>query len=266
MSLPPWPLLSPLLVVAAALIIVALERLHPYDRGQPLFREGFLDDLLFYALLQSWLLGMIIDRLIAAVDGVTGLSGLRLVSDWPIWIQLGFFLITHDLYIYLFHRLQHRVPLLWRLHEAHHSGRQVDWLSGSRSHALEILINQTIEFLPIVLLGAHPDVVFIKLTVDAAWGMYIHSNIGARPTWLSGIFVGPEMHRWHHATDLVDVNFGTKLAFWDRLFGTAYLPAERRPSGYGLLEPGFPRGFVAQQLFAFRRFRQPPSQAPVTGP
>ena len=253
MSLPDWPLLSALLVVAAALMIVTLERLFPYDRGQPLFRKGFFDDLVLYAVVQSYLLGLVINWLIAAVDGATGLSRLGLVSSWPIAVQLGFFLVTHDLYIYLFHRLQHRVPLLWRLHEAHHSGREVDWLSGSRSHSLEILINQSIEFLPIVLLGAHPDVMFMKLTMDAAWGMYIHSNIGARPTWLSAVLVGPELHRWHHAVDLVDVNFGTKLAFWDLLFGTAYLPGARKPSGYGLIEGDFPDGFVAQQLHPFRR-------------
>jgi hypothetical protein len=43
----------------------------------------------------------------------------------------------------------------------------VDWLSGARSHALEILINQTIEFAPIVLLGAAPEVALIKLTRPA---------------------------------------------------------------------------------------------------
>jgi sterol desaturase/sphingolipid hydroxylase (fatty acid hydroxylase superfamily) len=253
--LPPWEILSPAIVLVAALVIIALERIFPYDRGQPVFRAGFFNDLVFYALVQSYLLGLVIDRIIIALDDASGLSRLHLVSDWPIGVQLAFFVVTHDLYIYLFHRLQHRVPLLWRIHEAHHSGRQVDWLSGARSHSLEILINQTIEFVPIVLLGAHPDVVFMKLALDSAWGMYIHSNIGARPTWLSRVLVGPELHRWHHATDLIDVNFGTKLAFWDRLFGTAYLPADRKPSGYGLLEAGYPSGFLAQQLFAFRRRR-----------
>jgi len=175
------------------------------------------------------------------------------VSGWPLWGQLAFFIVTHDLYIYLFHRLQHRVPLLWRIHEAHHSGRQVDFLSGARSHPLEILINQTVEFAPVVLLGAHPDVVAMKLAIDSVWGMYIHSNIGARYTWLSRFLVGPELHRWHHAIDLTDVNFGTKFAFWDRLLGTAYLPGDRKPSGYGLIGTEFPKGYFRQTAHAFRR-------------
>ena len=73
-------------------------------------------------------------------------------------MQVLFFLLTHDLYIYLFHRWQHANKWLWRTHEAHHSTKEVDFLAGTRSHALEILVNQTIEFAPIVLLGADPAV------------------------------------------------------------------------------------------------------------
>jgi sterol desaturase/sphingolipid hydroxylase (fatty acid hydroxylase superfamily) len=92
----------------------------------------------------------------------THLSRLHLVSAWPVWLQVAFFLVVHDLYIYGFHRWQHSSPVLWRLHEAHHSMRQIDWLAGARSHAFEILVNQTVEFAPMVLLGAPPEVPLIK--------------------------------------------------------------------------------------------------------
>jgi sterol desaturase/sphingolipid hydroxylase (fatty acid hydroxylase superfamily) len=166
---------------------------------------------------------------------MTGLTRWHLVSSWPIAVQLGFFWVSHDLYIYWFHRAQHRNRWLWRLHEAHHSGKDVDWLSGSRSHAGEILVNQTIEYAPIVLLGAHPSVALMKGVLDAAWGMYIHSNIDVRAGWLQRVLNGPEMHRWHHADDVDrrSVNFATKIAAWDWLFGTAYLP-ETKPRAYGL--------------------------------
>ena len=122
---------------------------------------------------------------------------------------------------------------LWRIHEAHHATADVDWISGARSHPLEILINQTIEFAPIVLLGAAPEVALIKGVLDAAWGMYIHSNIDVRSGRLQYLINGPEMHRWHHAREIVDVNFATKLAIWDWLFGTAYHPgASRAATGW----------------------------------
>lgn len=250
-----WSILSPAIIVTSSFAFVGLERLFPYNEGQRVFREGFFLDLVLYGLVQSWLLGKLISSFVAWVDGSTRMSRLHLVTDWPLWSQIVFFLVVHDLYIYWFHRAQHAFPLLWRIHEAHHSGKYVDWLSGTRSHALEILINQTIEFAPIVLLGAKPEVWLIKATLDAVWGMYIHSNLDVRLGMLEIVINGPDMHRWHHARadDVKGVNFATKLGVWDRLFGTAYIRSERAQE-FGLLgDVEFPRGFIGQQLAAFRR-------------
>lgn len=245
------------IIVASAFAISGLERLFPYNREQKVFRAGFWTDLIGYGVVQSYLLGLTIAKLIEFLDSHTGLSRLALVSAWPLWVQCAVFFVVHDLYIYTFHRFQHRNKYLWRIHEAHHSGRDVDWLSGTRSHALEIMVNQTIEFAPIVLLGAAPEVAVFKGVIDAVWGMYIHSNLDVRSGVLQYVFNGPEMHRWHHAKSLTEpgANFATKLAIWDWMFGTAYRPPAKA-EGYGLWddEP-FPNGFVRQQLHAFRRFR-----------
>jgi sterol desaturase/sphingolipid hydroxylase (fatty acid hydroxylase superfamily) len=259
-----WAILSPVIITLGSWFIIALERVFPYDRGQKLFRKGWFNDFFLYSLGQSYVLGLIIAALIAWVDNASGLSRLKLVTDWPLWAQILFFLVTHDLYIYWFHRLQHRSRHLWRIHEAHHSVENVDWLAGSRSHALEILINQTIEFMPIVLLGAPPEMALIKGTIDAVWGMYIHSNINVRTGWLQYVINGPEMHRWHHSAEYhgYGFNYGTKLAIWDWLFGTAYLP-KHKPPRYGLDEP-FPQNYFVQQAWAFRRFSPDKPTEPAT--
>lgn len=248
-------LLSTVIIVAAALVFIGLERWRPYDTRQKFLRDEFWSDLLLYTLVQSYVLGIAITKVIEGLDAGTGLSRLHLVTAWPIWLQFTFFFVTHDLYIYIFHRAQHRFKWLWRLHEAHHSTKDVDWLSGSRSHPLEILVNQTIEFAPLVLLGAHPLVAILKLTVDAVWGMYIHTNIDVRSGALQYVVNGPEMHRWHHAKEISDghLNYGTKLAIWDWLLGTAYLPKNKKPEAYGMFGYDVPRGYLAQVLFAFRR-------------
>jgi sterol desaturase/sphingolipid hydroxylase (fatty acid hydroxylase superfamily) len=251
-----WSILSPILIVAGAAVLVALERWRPYDPRQKFLRPGIWDDLLGYTFFQSYVLGHVIAHLTGALDRLSGLSRLHLVSGWPIAAQVALFLVSHDLYIYCFHRLQHRSPWLWRIHEAHHATADVDWLSGSRSHALEILVNQTIEFAPILLLGAAPEVAIIKVTIDALWGMYIHANIDVKSGRLQRLLNGPEMHRWHHAREAGDVNFSTKFAFWDWLFGTAYHPAGK-PASYGLRDDdearAFPARYLAQQLYAFWR-------------
>jgi sterol desaturase/sphingolipid hydroxylase (fatty acid hydroxylase superfamily) len=244
------------IIVGTALGFIALERLFPYDKNQRLLREGFWVDLLGYGVVQSYLLGLLIAALIEHIDTFTGWSRLHLVSSWPLWAQCAFFFVVHDFYIYSFHRLQHANKFLWRIHEAHHSGHNVDWLSGTRSHALEIVINQTVEFAPIVLLGAAPEVAVFKGVVDAVWGMYIHSNIDVRSGVLGYVINGPELHRIHHSSVFrgTGSNFATKLAFWDYWFGTVDRP-DHKPLSYGLAgdEP-YPRGFFKQQVHAFRAF------------
>ncbi len=59
-SLQIWRILSPALVVAGALVLIALERRFPYDRRQKFFRAGFWDDLIGYTFIQSYLLGLLI--------------------------------------------------------------------------------------------------------------------------------------------------------------------------------------------------------------
>jgi sterol desaturase/sphingolipid hydroxylase (fatty acid hydroxylase superfamily) len=249
-----WSVLAPATIIAGVCIFVLLERVFPYDRGQRILREGFWTDLIFYTLIQSYVLALVIAEVTRWMDSSTGWSRLRVVSDWPLAGQVVFFVVTHDLYIYWFHRWQHRSPILWRLHEAHHSAGSVDWLASTRSHAVEILINQTIEFAPMVLLGASPEVPLIKGMIGALWGMYIHANIGVRTGRLQYVINGPEAHRWHHAldADAHGKNLATKLAIWDRLFGTAWLPEDRKPSGYGLTDVEFPKGYFRQHLFALR--------------
>ena len=237
-------------------IVITLERVIPYRKGLPFFREGFWTDLVLYTFVQSYALKIIIfDYIIQPLDQHFGFSKLHFVTGWPIWGQVLFFVMTHDFYIYWFHRFQHSSPFFWRTHEAHHSGKQVDWLAGSRSHAVEILINQTIEFAPIILLGADPVVVPIKACIDAVWGIWIHCNVDVRSGRLQYFINGPEMHLWHHADheEVFYANFSTKFAFWDWLFGTAYLPNGRKPLKWGLPYV-FPKDYFSQHVFSVARF------------
>ena len=240
--------------IFSLLIFVFLERRFPYTKGLPFFREGFWLDFVWYSLIQSFFLQIFIFQyIIEPVDHKFHLSRLHVISDWPLIGQILFFLVLHDFYIYWFHRWQHHSKTLWRTHEAHHSGKQVDWLAGSRSHSVEIIINQTVEFAPIILLGANPMVVPIKATIDAVWGMYIHSNIDVKSGKLQYIINGPEMHQWHHADakEVFYANFSTKFACWDWFFGTAYLP-DKKPDKFGLYYE-YPNDYFLQHLSLVKR-------------
>lgn len=254
--LPAFQIVSYLLIISAAILFIILEKIFPYNKGQKILREGFFNDLALYTIAQSYILGIIIFTIvIKAIDNTSGLSRLQLFANVPVWLQLIFFTVTHDIYIYWMHRWMHNNKYLWSLHEAHHSPRKVDWLSGSRSHGIEILINQTIEFLPIVLLGTPPEVIAYKGVISAVWGMYIHANLNLQIGSLKKFINGPEMHRIHHTTGKGrNKNFATKFAIWDWIFDTAYLPDELA-SEYGL-KTYFPENFFKQFVFAFRSYKK----------
>ena len=164
--------ISLIIICSWAVILTILERFFPLEKGQKIFRNGFWMDFFWYTLVQSFLLGVLIAFIIRSIDSSTNLSRLKIIYDWPIFYQVLLFFVTHDLWQYWFHRLQHTNKYFWRTHEAAHATPEVDWLVGSRSHSLEIIIAQTIEFAPIVLLGARPEIAIIKATMDSIWGMY----------------------------------------------------------------------------------------------
>lgn len=240
--------------------IITWERIAPYRKGVPFFREGFWVDLVWYTLIQSYFLKILIfDYIIAPVQHHYGWNGVKFFQDLSLTEQVLFFLITHDLYIYLFHRLQHANKILWRTHEAHHSGKYVDFLQGSRSHAIEIIINQTIEFAPIIiLLGPTSPVVPIKAMLDAMFGIFIHANINVKLGKFKYFFNSPELHLWHHANyiEVFHANFSTKFSIWDYLFGTVYDPGFKpgnERENWGLYYD-YPKDYFLQHAFSVKRF------------
>ena len=252
-------IISLIIILSWAIILTILERLYPYQKGYPIFRKGYWMDLFWYTIVQNYCLGIAIAFIIRTLDAGTHLSRLHLMYAMPLWLQFLCFFLTHEVWQYWFHRLEHQNKYFWRIHEAAHATPEVDWLVGSRSHALEILIAQTFEFAPIVLLGARPEVAIIKGTVDAVWGMYNHSNIKVNQGWLIYFFNGPQLHRWHHAINLLGnrgVNFATKLSVWDWIWGTAYLPKDGSLPEYGIKgQPDFPHyDYFKQLLLVFRKF------------
>lgn len=240
-------------------VIITWERISPYRKGLPFLRDGFWVDLVWYTLIQSYVLKIVIfDYLIAPMQKHFDWSHFQFVQHWPVWVQVLFFLVMHDLYIYLFHRFQHSNKFFWRIHEAHHSVKQVDFLAGSRSHVMEIIINQTIEFAPIILLGADPVVIPIKALLDSMFGLFIHANIKVNLGRFKYFFNTPGLHLWHHANyqEVFHANFSTKLSVWDYLFGTVYDPGHApgdKPEHWGLYYD-YPRDYFLQHAFSVKRF------------
>ena len=70
--------------------------------------------------------------------------------------------------------------------------------------------------------------------------------------------ITPEFHHWHHTNerDAIWTNYATFLPLWDQLFGTYFMPKDRRPQSYGVNEP-VPDGILRQLRHPFKGWRNP---------
>ncbi len=133
--------------------------------------------------------------------------------------------ILLDLSYYGIHRLNHRVPFLWRFHRAHHSDLDVDVTTGLRFHIGEVLISTSIKIVSVLALGISPLGVLISEMALLMSAQFQHSNIPLPATIERSLrlcVVTPPMHIVHHSVRLTEQNsnYGTMLSWWDRLFGS----------------------------------------------
>ena len=142
---------------------------------------------------------------------------------WSGWIGLGFDLIILDCWIYIWHRLNHIVPFLWRFHIVHHLDETLDVTSGLRFHFGEVVLSSLVRSAVIFMLAVPFSTVIIFETCVASAALFHHSNLSL-PKWferpLSWLIVTPSIHWVHHHAlrGDTDSNYATVLSVWDRIF------------------------------------------------
>ena len=147
------------------------------------------------------------------------------------WMSLSYVpaifltIVYMDLIIYGQHVLTHKVPVLWKLHQVHHSDRDLDFTSALRFHPVEILFSMMVKTMAITLIGAHPKGILVFEVILSSMAIFNHSNLYIHPRIekvLRYFVVTPQMHIIHHSEEQYesDSNYGFNLSIWDRLFGT----------------------------------------------
>jgi sterol desaturase/sphingolipid hydroxylase (fatty acid hydroxylase superfamily) len=250
-----------------AVLAFAAERLAP-ERPQPILRRGFATDCAYVAV--NVVLRVVFTNTLAVLLVALGRrlfpdAAIGLLSTAPLWLQSVAVIVVLDFCFYWMHRAKHRWRWWWRLHETHHSSRDLDWLSSVRFHPLEKILDRVLYLLPLLVLGVGEQALLVLAVVDAAVATFAHANLRVRLGPLNYVLVTPELHRWHHATDgaAQATNFGNNLSVFDWIFGTARLVRERPPA-FGLEGPYPDEGFAAQFLWAFRR--EAPTPASIALP
>ncbi len=143
----------------------------------------------------------------------------------PFWQKVFLSIIFMDLVFYVWHLLNHKIPLMWRLHRVHHSDLNMDVSTASRFHIGELAISSCMKIGLIYLIGADVVSVILFETLLGLTAQFQHSSIRV-PIWVERIFwllfVPPSMHRIHHSVVIRErnTNYGTILSVWDRVLGT----------------------------------------------
>jgi sterol desaturase/sphingolipid hydroxylase (fatty acid hydroxylase superfamily) len=196
------------------------------------------------------------------------LTAARASENWA-WSLLGYavfpFLsfLVFDFAYYFFHRLQHRVPFLWRFHAVHHSIEELN-VFNNYHHVSEEFFRIPLMTIPLSLLigpSVPQTTVVVVIMVIAAYITHANTKLGFGP--LRYILSEPRYHRIHHSIETPhwDKNFAFQFPIWDVLFGTAYFPARDEFPRTGLDHMREPKT-VGQYLFPQASNEQ---EAPAAG-
>ena len=143
----------------------------------------------------------------------------------PRWAAFVLTIVALDLAYYAQHYLLHQIPVLWRLHQVHHSDQDYDFTTGLRFHPLESVFSTAVLLGAILALGAPPIAVLVFQLLSVGVSFVEHANLRI-PSSLDRVLrmfvVTPDMHRIHHSQNMREgqSNFATTFSWWDRLFGT----------------------------------------------
>ena len=159
--------------------------------------------------------------------------------DLPLILRVALIVFLFDGWMYIWHRLNHEIPFLWRFHRMHHSDPAMDVTTALRFHIGELIISSFLRFGIIILLGMRPLEIIFYETVMLPIIFFQHSNFLIPYRWdkiIRTVFITPWMH-WVHHSDIVEesnTNYGTIFSWWDRLAKTFRIRKDPQKIVYGV--------------------------------
>ncbi len=163
------------------------------------------------------------------------LNWLDLTGGWR-WAAA---LLLFDAWMYWWHRFNHRVKWLWRLHRVHHCDPFMDVSTAQRFHLGEILLSSLLRVPVLALLGMTLVELAVYETLMFAVVQLHHANVALPPAldrMARTLIVTPSLHKVHHSRlqQETDSNYGSLLSWWDVLFGSRRTRADLQAIHFGL--------------------------------
>ena len=207
-------------------LFLVFELIRPY-RPPSISKKKRLITNVSLTVMNSFILTMVFAA--ATVDTALYVSanhlGLLNMISLPLWLKAFAAVLFMDFIFYVWHLLNHEVPLFWRFHRVHHSDLNMDVSTATRFHIGELAISAVLKIGIIYFIGADLLSIFIFESLLVLTAQFQHSSL-ATPPWFEKafwvLFVPPSMHRIHHSVKIAerDTNYGTIFSVWDRMLGT----------------------------------------------
>jgi sterol desaturase/sphingolipid hydroxylase (fatty acid hydroxylase superfamily) len=217
--------IAPTVVLLVAGLLETVRRWRPVSSGT--MRRWTANFVLFgLSLGMGYALAPLVAAAVALADLHLGLAE-RLQGTL---LRIAAAIFCMDFLDYLLHRASHRIPLLWRVHQPHHSDIELDVSTALRHHPLEAAVGSVVLGGGCALLGFSPGEIAIAGALNLSVQIVAHANIVLPPRFtrvLAPVLVTPDFHRFHHSRSRMeaDSNYGLTFSFWDRLLGTQRIGA-----------------------------------------
>ncbi|MCG6859415.1 MAG: sterol desaturase family protein [Salaquimonas sp.] len=240
-------------IVGTALLLIGLEFVWPVEDKWCMTWRSFARDIQFFAVNGATIFATNLAFAWIGVELGKGHSGV--LTGVPLFLSVPVAIFVVDFFQYWQHRIAHEAPgpfgrFLWRSHAAHHLPEQVYVLMHPAGHPVNtFIVRGLVTILPLYLLGASAETVVLANMVIGIQGLFSHTNLDLRAGWFNYIFVGTELHRYHHSADTEESgNYAVALSLIDILFGSFIYRPGRVPEQLGVYDPdSYPRsGQVAR--------------------
>jgi sterol desaturase/sphingolipid hydroxylase (fatty acid hydroxylase superfamily) len=168
--------------------------------------------------------------------------GIAFLLPLPRWGRVGIGILLMDLTFYYWHRVNHRIRLLWRFHNVHHIDPDLDVSTSYRFHPGEIAYSSIFRVVQMLVIGADPFTYAIYETIFSAETMFHHSNVRLPIGFerlLNKVVVTPRMHGVHHSAvgGETNSNYSVIFPWWDCLHRTLLLNVPQSSIRIGV--PGY---------------------------
>ena len=222
-------------------VLLLVEFLFPAKPEWKMTRSSFWRDLKYMAV-NGGVTGLLKLGLgVLAIDMSRWNTGI--ITNSSVLVEFVALCLVFEFFQYWYHRLSHEGSgrwgaWLWKVHLPHHLPDKVYLLMHPVGHPLNLVISLALVQLPMVLLGARPEAIFLFNAVMGLQGLLSHYNVDIKAGPLNYIVVGTELHRYHHSADIHEAkNYGVMTPFWDIVFGTFEYHPDRLPKALGVQDP-----------------------------